>query len=1197
MKKSRLFGALDASLLLPNLFPISVYADGMWKSTLKSRNPGGDNYTIKAYYNTVLGIAKNILAPTPDPLNNPVPPRPYSGAALRRHGHSHRMTSAPARRLMAAALLMLSLLMMHGTQAAPGPVTGDSVWDPTSLGLCDDMEFSDITGLEVSCWNFLNIANYQGLPDASATAYFNEFEPSKVYWTASTLETWETRTGEVGYGGVTNEAVVVQNGNVTLYSKDPTAYRYQVGELRVNNNGTLNLGQVGGPMVLTTSVEVAISEGGAVNVVGAGSQLLTLSFNPDSFFVGGTSAGANGTGSLSASSNGLISLRDITVYDSGTVNVAAGGQFRTNEMNIAGGSVTSWNGQVGGFSPGYGLLVAFDTASVYGGGSWTNFGNLVVGNTANGKLDIRTGGSVSNVSAYIGFEAGTTGTVNVIGTDSSWTSSDFLILGQDGDARLTVSNGGTVSSRSMNIGSTGSSTGTVSVAGNNSSLSSSGMIIGVSGNATIDLSGSGRMSNGDIFDPNTGNAWIAAFSGPGYRSDGAVTVRDYGSIWSNTGSLLVGRGGDGRLDITGGGRVNNGSGSVGTFGGAVGAVTVSGANSTWDNRSSLLVGEYGTGTLQISAGGRVNNGSGSVGTFGGAVGTVTVSGANSTWDNQSSLLVGEYGSGTLDVSAGGRVVSNFGYLAYNPYSFGLATVSGATWDNSGEMYVGASGTGRLEIFAGGTVSNTNGWVGTNAGSDGLAIIDASTWTNNGSLLVGYSGKGRVDISGGGSVTSGSGFLGYNAGSQGAVFVSGPGSNWANAGDLSVGGPLGGNGSLYANAGGLVTVGGSASVLGSGIIGTRGGGNVSANALNITGGAVDSVSGFIGADIIGQDGWVKAATAATVQGAGSIWTNLLSLFVGGASGGSLDVSNAGRINNWEALIAFDFNTSGTATVSGAGSSWDNGSRMIVGNGGNGTLDISNGGSVSNTDGYIGYLNQGSGEVTVSGGANWTNAGNLYVGGNSSSAAGTGSLAASNGGTVTVGGELKIWDTGTVDLAGGTLNTTTLSNLGTFNFSGGTLSVDQFIGDLVNNGGTLAPGDSPGTTNITGNYSQSIDSVYAVEMGGKGLGQFDVLNVAGTATLAGTLNATLFNLGGGVFNPGLGDSFDILLAEVISGEFDFYTLATLDEGLRWDVSYLADAIGSTDVVRLSVQAVPIPPAAWLFGSGLLGLIGVARRRKSA
>jgi hypothetical protein len=41
---------------------------------------------------------------------------------------------------------------------------------------------------------------------------------------------------------------------------------------------------------------------------------------------------------------------------------------------------------------------------------------------------------------------------------------------------------------------------------------------------------------------------------------------------------------------------------------------------------------------------------------------------------------------------------------------------------------------------------------------------------------------------------------------------------------------------------------------------------------------------------------------------------------------------------------------------------------------------------------------------------------------------------------------------------------------------------------------------------------------------------------------------------------------------------------------------DAIGTTDVVRLSVvSAVPVPGAVWLFGSGLLGLMGLARRRK--
>ena len=33
---------------------------------------------------------------------------------------------------------------------------------------------------------------------------------------------------------------------------------------------------------------------------------------------------------------------------------------------------------------------------------------------------------------------------------------------------------------------------------------------------------------------------------------------------------------------------------------------------------------------------------------------------------------------------------------------------------------------------------------------------------------------------------------------------------------------------------------------------------------------------------------------------------------------------------------------------------------------------------------------------------------------------------------------------------------------------------------------------------------------------------------------------------------------------------------------------------DNVRLSTSAVPIPPAAWLFGSGLVGLVGIARRK---
>jgi hypothetical protein len=38
-------------------------------------------------------------------------------------------------------------------------------------------------------------------------------------------------------------------------------------------------------------------------------------------------------------------------------------------------------------------------------------------------------------------------------------------------------------------------------------------------------------------------------------------------------------------------------------------------------------------------------------------------------------------------------------------------------------------------------------------------------------------------------------------------------------------------------------------------------------------------------------------------------------------------------------------------------------------------------------------------------------------------------------------------------------------------------------------------------------------------------------------------------------------------------------------------------NTALAGLQIQEVPIPPVAWLFGSGLLGLVGLARRKKAA
>jgi hypothetical protein len=88
----------------------------------------------------------------------------------------------------------------------------------------------------------------------------------------------------------------------------------------------------------------------------------------------------------------------------------------------------------------------------------------------------------------------------------------------------------------------------------------------------------------------------------------------------------------------------------------------------------------------------------------------------------------------------------------------------------------------------------------------------------------------------------------------------------------------------------------------------------------------------------------------------------------------------------------------------------------------------------------------------------------------------------------------------------------------------------IGDVIN-AGTVAPGNSPGTLTINGNYTQTGTGRLEIEVGGTAAGQYDRLIVTGTANLGGTLNTTLVN----GFTPAPGDSFPVLQYTGSTGSF--------------------------------------------------------------
>lgn len=172
-------------------------------------------------------------------------------------------------------------------------------------------------------------------------------------------------------------------------------------------------------------------------------------------------------------------------------------------------------------------------------------------------------------------------------------------------------------------------------------------------------------------------------------------------------------------------------------------------------------------------------------------------------------------------------------------------------------------------------------------------------------------------------------------------------------------------------------------------------------------------------------------------------------------------------------------------------------------------------------------------------------------------------------------------GTLNFGGGTLTANSIqrgSGVANFNWQGGTLNVNTFGSpanefDLNNQGtGVLAPGASPGQTQIYGDYRQGAAAAYQAELGGTvPATQYDRVLVSSLAQLGGTLDVRLYN----GFAPQSDDSFTVLSAGSITGKFG--NAAAGAAGLITPFGSFDVAYTNTEVVLSNFVPDPLAAAA--------------------
>lgn len=922
----------------------------------------------------------------------------------------------------------------------------------------------------------------------------------------------------------------------------------------------------------------------------------------------------SGRGSLGLNISNALVVN--TSYASGTYGLGIGG---TDSFTLS-GAIT-----------GTGVIDKYGSGTL----TITGDGSAFAGNTniLAGTLRLGDGGSTGSLAGNIATSAGTTLTFD----RSNATSFSGVVSGsgallKQGAGNLTLTNhstfsgGTTINAGTLTIGNGATSGGIAGSVVNNATLAFNrsdavlfaGTISGTgavqklaAGNLT--LSGANTYSGGTTVSAGTLTATNATGSATG---SGNVTI-------ASGAALSIGAGGTtGAVSggITNSGTVTFNRSNDSTYAGNIlgtGSLIKLGAGKLTLTGASTFTGstQINAGILEIGAQNALSTGT-----------ALTLSGT-ATFDVDADQTIASLASAisttTTDIASGktltihggsnttyAGVISGAGAIDITNASAltltGANTFSGGTTITSGTLSLlnttgSATGTGAITVEASGTLAvgngGTTGFIGGNLTNNGAVTVNRSDNTTYAGTISGAGtstklGAGTLSLTGSVSqsgVTISAGTVSIGDGGTAGTLNSSVTNNATlafNRSDASTyADVVSGSGQLRKDGAGTLTLTGANTYTGNTSV-TGGTLRVGvANALPVTtqlslgtGSTLDvdfnqTVAGFLGTSGLGAT--IDLASGITFTVAMPV-ANTSTNFQGNLSGtGLFAVSGAG--GNTVLLTG----TIGGGITTSVGS----GATLLIGSGGNIT-----------------------GPVTTSGTLNFTSPGNQTLSGVISGtgglniSAGTTTLSGNNtfsGPTSIAGGKLVVTGTNT---GGGTV---TIGSGGVFGGSG------SFSGPvIVNSGGSVSPGNSPGTLSVGattfaggGNFDFEINSV----TGTPGT-QWDLLSVSGALTITATSGSpftvnlkslTLADTAGLVSDFNNTNSYTWKFVQTSGGVSGFAA-----DKFQFNTSNFQNSlgIGSFFVTNIGndlfVNFTPVPePSTYaLMALGLGVIVVLARRRRS-